>query len=76
MIYVQFALSVQKCHNKYTVAPKEACRPQNFILNFGQFICVHLKKILKEKNLKDFFNRMIQRLKYNLERHFGDKYKI
>lgn len=41
-IYVQFALSVQKGHIKYTVAPKGAYRPQNFVLNFGLDMCVDI----------------------------------
>lgn len=34
-IYVRFELSVQKGHNKYTVAPTETYRLQRFVLNFG-----------------------------------------
>lgn len=52
-IYVQFALSVQKGHIKYPVAPKGAYRPQNFVLNFGLDMCVDVKKYFRKK-LRDF----------------------
>ena len=45
-IYVQFALSVQKGHIKYNVAPKVAYRPQHFVMNFGVDMCVDIKQIL------------------------------
>lgn len=44
MIYVQFALSVKKGHIKYTVAPKEAYRLHNFILNILVNLCVYIFK--------------------------------
>lgn len=40
--YGQFALSVQKCHIKYTIAPKGAYRLKNFVLNFGLSMYVEL----------------------------------
>lgn len=39
-MYVQFALLVQRGHNKYIVAPKGAYKPNNFVLNFGQAVGV------------------------------------
>lgn len=45
-IYLQSALPLQKGHIKYNVAPNEAYRLQNFVLNIGKAMCIDLKKIL------------------------------
>lgn len=57
MIYEQSALSVQRSHIKYTVAPKEAYRLKNSILNFGLVMCEDLKKYFR-KNPKTFDRRI------------------
>lgn len=53
---MQFALSLQRSHIKYTVAPKEAYRLKNSILNFGLVMCKDLKKYFR-KNPKTFDGR-------------------
>lgn len=61
-MYVQFTLSVQKGHIRYTVAPKGAYRPQSFALNFG-WAMYNVCRFLKNTSEKTYetYDRRIQR---------------